>query len=130
MIAMRAITRKTVRDLRRQRAQVVAVAVTILLGVALYIASAGAFRNLSGSYAHTYDRLHFADLVATGGDPATVATAARAAGATEAATRTQVDPPLLIGRTKLLGRVPLDVRLREGGDSGKPLVISDPDAPA
>jgi ATP-binding protein involved in chromosome partitioning len=32
--------------------------------------------------------------------------------------------------TKLLGRVPLDVRLREGGDSGKPLVISDPDAPA
>src|SRR5919198_1407326 len=32
--------------------------------------------------------------------------------------------------TKLLGRVPLDVRLREGSDSGKPLVISDPDAPA
>jgi ATP-binding protein involved in chromosome partitioning len=31
---------------------------------------------------------------------------------------------------QLLGRVPLDVRLREGGDSGKPLVISDPDAPA
>src|SRR5574341_570015 len=32
--------------------------------------------------------------------------------------------------TELLGRVPLDVRLREGGDSGKPLVISDPEAPA
>src|SRR6266704_715358 len=32
--------------------------------------------------------------------------------------------------TKLLGRVPLDVRLREGGDSGKPLVASDPDATA
>jgi ATP-binding protein involved in chromosome partitioning len=32
--------------------------------------------------------------------------------------------------TELLGRVPLDVRLREGGDSGKPLVMSDPDAPA
>ncbi len=31
---------------------------------------------------------------------------------------------------ELLGRVPLDVRLREGGDSGKPLIISDPDAPA
>jgi ATP-binding protein involved in chromosome partitioning len=31
---------------------------------------------------------------------------------------------------ELLGRVPIDVRLREGGDSGKPLVISDPDAPA
>ncbi len=32
--------------------------------------------------------------------------------------------------TELLGRVPLDVRLREGSDSGKPLVMSDPDAPA
>jgi ATP-binding protein involved in chromosome partitioning len=30
----------------------------------------------------------------------------------------------------LLGRVPFDVRLREGGDSGLPLVVSDPDAPA
>ena len=30
----------------------------------------------------------------------------------------------------LLGRVPLDVRLREGGDAGRPLVLSDPDAPA
>jgi ATP-binding protein involved in chromosome partitioning len=32
--------------------------------------------------------------------------------------------------TKLLGRIPLDERLRQGGDSGKPLVMSDPDAPA
>ena len=30
----------------------------------------------------------------------------------------------------LLGQVPIDVRLREGGDSGMPLVLSDPDAPA
>ena len=30
----------------------------------------------------------------------------------------------------LLGRVPFDVRLREGGDSGSPLVLSDPMAPA
>ena len=36
----------------------------------LFIASAGAFDNLSGSYQHTYDRLHFADLFSTGGDPA------------------------------------------------------------
>ena len=31
---------------------------------------------------------------------------------------------------KVLARVPFDVRLREGGDSGMPLVISDPDSPA
>ncbi len=30
----------------------------------------------------------------------------------------------------LLGQVPIDVRLREGGDVGVPLVLSDPDAPA
>jgi ATP-binding protein involved in chromosome partitioning len=30
----------------------------------------------------------------------------------------------------LLGRIPFDVRLREGGDSGRPLVLDAPDAPA
>ncbi|GAC1441710.1 MAG: Mrp/NBP35 family ATP-binding protein [Mycobacteriales bacterium] len=30
----------------------------------------------------------------------------------------------------LLGQIPIDVRLREGGDSGTPLVLSDPDAEA
>jgi ATP-binding protein involved in chromosome partitioning len=30
----------------------------------------------------------------------------------------------------LLGQVPIDVRLREGGDSGRPLVLDDPDAAA
>jgi ATP-binding protein involved in chromosome partitioning len=31
---------------------------------------------------------------------------------------------------KLLGEVPLDTRLREGGDTGRPIVVTDPDAPA
>ncbi len=30
----------------------------------------------------------------------------------------------------LLARVPFDVRLREGGDTGEPLTLSDPDSPA
>jgi ATP-binding protein involved in chromosome partitioning len=30
----------------------------------------------------------------------------------------------------LLGQVPIDTRLREGGDQGMPLVLSDPDSPA
>ncbi|MEO5876622.1 MAG: P-loop NTPase [Streptosporangiaceae bacterium] len=33
-------------------------------------------------------------------------------------------------RVPLLGQVPIDVRLREGGDVGTPLVLSDPDAVA
>jgi ATP-binding protein involved in chromosome partitioning len=43
--------------------------------------------------------------------------------ATSLSTRLGADVPLL-------GQVPIDVRLREGGDSGQPLVLSDPDAPA
>ena len=31
---------------------------------------------------------------------------------------------------RLLGEVPLDTRLREGGDSGRPIVLADPQAPA
>ncbi len=30
----------------------------------------------------------------------------------------------------VLGQVPIDVRLREGGDTGRPLVLDEPDAPA
>jgi ATP-binding protein involved in chromosome partitioning len=30
----------------------------------------------------------------------------------------------------LLGQIPIDTRLREGGDNGVPLVLADPDAPA
>jgi ATP-binding protein involved in chromosome partitioning len=33
-------------------------------------------------------------------------------------------------RVPLLGQVPIDLRLREGGDDGRPLVLSEPDAPA
>ncbi|WP_066371339.1 Mrp/NBP35 family ATP-binding protein [Herbidospora mongoliensis] len=33
-------------------------------------------------------------------------------------------------RVPLLGQIPIDMRLREGGDEGKPLVLTDPDAPA
>jgi ATP-binding protein involved in chromosome partitioning len=33
-------------------------------------------------------------------------------------------------RVPLLGQIPIDVRLREGGDNGVPLVLSAPEAPA
>jgi ATP-binding protein involved in chromosome partitioning len=47
-------------------------------------------------------------------------------GETVAATLTQ-----LTGTTvPLLGQVPIDIKLREGGDNGTPLVVSDPSAPA
>jgi len=33
-------------------------------------------------------------------------------------------------RVPLLGQVPIDVRLREGGDAGMPLILGEPDSPA
>jgi ATP-binding protein involved in chromosome partitioning len=33
-------------------------------------------------------------------------------------------------RVPLLGQIPIDVRLRQGGDEGRPIVATDPDAPA
>jgi ATP-binding protein involved in chromosome partitioning len=37
----------------------------------------------------------------------------------------------LLGTTvPMLGQVPIDVRLREGGDNGTPLVLADPESPA
>ena len=33
-------------------------------------------------------------------------------------------------KVPVLGQVPIDVRLREGGDNGQPLTASDPDSPA
>lgn len=102
----RLLLAKTRRDIRRQLGQFASIVVIVLLGVALFVASWDAFRNLSNSYEHTYDRLHFADLVATGGDPQRVAAAVAdrpdVAGVT---TRTQADIPMRIGDTKLLGRV-------------------------
>jgi ATP-binding protein involved in chromosome partitioning len=32
--------------------------------------------------------------------------------------------------TELLGRIPIDPRLREGGDAGAPLLVTHPDVPA
>ena len=67
------------------------------------------------SYAYTYDRLRLADLTSTGGDGDAIAAAALAAGAVEATSRVQVDPPVLIDDTKLVEAV--DVFLNDLHDS-------------
>src|SRR5262249_61819999 len=54
------------------------------------------------------------DVFGTGGGEAVADTLTRIVGA----------------RVPLLGQVPIDMRLREAGDSGAPLVLSDPGSPA
>lgn len=102
---MRISLRKAVRDLRRQRTQVTAVGLTVLLGVLMFVATGGAYRNLSTSYEGTYHRLGFADLVATGTDPQALADAATSAGADTARVRTQADVPMTLAGARLLGRL-------------------------
>jgi len=60
---------------------------------------------------HCGDRI---DLFGSGGGEAVASSLSRALGA----------------EVPLLGQVPIDIRLREGGDSGRPLVLDDPDSTA
>ncbi|WP_245721367.1 ABC transporter permease, partial [Nocardia pseudovaccinii] len=106
MVSNRVLATKILRDLRRRTTQVAAVAVTVLLGVLLFVATYDSFRNLETSYQQTYARLHFADFTATGGNPARIADALRGApGVARVAVRTQADTAMSIGGTKLLGRI-------------------------
>ncbi|WP_406102923.1 FtsX-like permease family protein [Streptomyces sp. NBC_01003] len=97
---------KTRRDLRRRLGQFAAVAVTVMLGVTLFVASFDAYLNLSASYDRTYSRLHFADLTATAPDARPPAEeVADASGVAAVTTRTQADIPLALTGQKLAGRV-------------------------
>ncbi|MBN0044738.1 ABC transporter permease [Streptomyces actuosus] len=97
---------KTRRDLRRRLSQFTAVAITVMLGVTLFIASYDAYLNLSASYERTYSRLHFADLTATAPDARPLAARAEdLSGVAAVTTRTQADVPLDITGQKLQGRV-------------------------
>ncbi len=73
---------------------------------------AGVVENMSGMNCHNCGE--HVDVFGEGGGQAV-------ADALSLATGTSVP---------LLGQVPIDVRLREGGDSGVPLVLSDPDCDA
>ncbi|MGK5631274.1 FtsX-like permease family protein [Streptomyces sp. URMC 123] len=129
----RILLAKTRRELRRRLAQFGAIAVTVMLGVLLFVASHDAYRNLGASYDRTYARLNFADVTATGGATETVAAAVeRAAGVAGVTRRTQADVPVTIGDDKLMGRVvglPPEGRPavdRVDVTSGRPLDPEDP----
>ena len=57
----RLLARKTLRELRSSRAQTLALVAVIALGVTVFVAAIGAYRDLATSEATTYDRLALAD---------------------------------------------------------------------
>ncbi len=103
---MSLLRRSLLRDLRARWAQFAAVGVTILLGVALFGASFDAFQNLTASYQAMYQRLAFADLVATGDDVEQLAAAGAGVGGVAAtATRPVAEVPARFGSHDQLARV-------------------------
>lgn len=103
---MRLWSRTLARDLARLRGRLLAVAIAALLGVALFAASYGSYRDLVVSYDAMYQRTAAADLTVEGGDVAAFADEARADPAVAAvATRTVIESYARIGDRRILARI-------------------------
>jgi putative ABC transport system permease protein len=99
------LRRKLLRDLGRHRAQFIAIAVTMFLGVTIFGATYDSFQNLQTSYSTTATEYRFANLTVAGGDvDGFAAQAGDSDGVAVVATRRVVDVPFRIGEVKLLGR--------------------------
>ncbi|MCJ7725183.1 MAG: hypothetical protein MUP76_02175, partial [Acidimicrobiia bacterium] len=75
---MRPLSIKLWRDIRRQKAQFAAVALTVFLGVTIFAASYDSFQNLTASYEATFPEFRFANLTMQGGDVGSFAAEAAA----------------------------------------------------
>jgi putative ABC transport system permease protein len=105
-VGSRTLRIKARRDMRRQRAAFLAIALTIFLGVALFGASYDAYRNLDSSYRRSFLEYRFANLTVSGGEIDRLADEARGTpGVAAVQRRVQADLPLHVGRDKFLGRV-------------------------
>ncbi len=60
---MKLLRKKLFREIRESKFRFLAISSVVAIGIILFIASYMSFLNLSGSYQHTYDKLHFEDLL-------------------------------------------------------------------
>lgn len=103
---MSALNTKLRRDLARQKAPFLAVALTILLGVGLFAVSYDAYLNLTASYDGVFERLSTADHWISGGDTGAIAEDSYdVAGVAAVDTRVRADVALRVGGDELVGRV-------------------------
>ncbi|NQV06584.1 ABC transporter permease [bacterium] len=92
---MSVLATKLRRDLLRNRSQVIAIVITVFLGITLFGASFDAYRSLEASYESVYDDLAFGDLWVSGGDVEGFAVEASAVdGVAAVAVRSQADVPM------------------------------------
>ena len=103
---MNTLRKKLRRDLGRQKAQFVAVTITVFLGITMFGATYDSFQNLEASYAQTATEFTFANLTVVGGDVTQFAAEQTDHPSVEVvSTRTVADLPFRLGETKLFGRV-------------------------
>jgi putative ABC transport system permease protein len=94
------------RDLGRNRAQFIAITITIFLGVTIFGATFDSYQNLRASYDATATEFHFANLTVSGGDVRKFSQTAAATGGVESfELRSSADVPFHVGDVKLLGRI-------------------------
>lgn len=105
------LNRKLRRDLRRRRAQVIAVGLTVFVGIAVFILTAGMASNLSNSYDLTYERTSFADAWITGGSPDLARTIESIDGVSRVERRTSAEVGVQLNdrpiRTRIVGFGPI-----------------------
>jgi putative ABC transport system permease protein len=98
------LQRKLVRDLAASKGLILAVAVVIFLGVALFGASFMGYQNLKGSYDYSYERLRFADFTVK---------------VVEAPSDAVEELEAIPGVEAVTGRVNTDMALKLPGEDGK-----------
>jgi putative ABC transport system permease protein len=103
---VRTLRRTILRDVAARKGPFAAVAITIMLGVALFGASTDAFLNLTASYEQLFEDTRFASVTAVGGPSSDVAAAGGAEdGVAATAVRSVADVPFRMdGDHELLGR--------------------------
>ncbi|MEN8239295.1 MAG: cell division protein FtsX, partial [Actinomycetota bacterium] len=99
------LSRKRRRDMQHQRWQFLAVGATVVIGVMMFAATYDSYRNLTASYEQTYERLAFADMTITGGDPSLPDTLRDLPGVKAVTVRHTADLPISIGVETLRGRL-------------------------
>ncbi len=92
------------RDFAASKWQFLAAAVTVIIGVMMFASTYDSYRNLTDSYNQTYDRLAFADMTVTGGDPDMGDVLSAVPGVKSVTVRHQADLPVVIGTETILGR--------------------------
>ena len=100
------LRRKLRRDVLGHRLQFLAVALPAMIGIALFVGTFDAHRNLQDSYDDTFRRQHFADLTVTGGAvEAFAGRAVRVPGVAAVGTRIVADVAIRVGDHELWGRI-------------------------